>query len=118
MRFRYRPHRDEDDPDSDPVVLTLSPEAFFARYLPHLPLPRLQQLRAYGLYGPAQRARLEHARTALGQPAIAEPKPLTPPEFLARFRHTPEAARCPRCGALLLFVSLTEHGPDPPTAMH
>ncbi len=78
----------------------------------------MQQLRAYGLYGPAQRARLERARTALGQPALEAPKPLSPREFLARFRHTPEAARCPRCGALLLFVSLLNHGPGPPPTLH
>ena len=117
VRFRYRPHGDEQDA-GELVVMSLSPEDFFGRYLAHLPLPRLQAVRAYGLYGPAQRARLERARAALGQPAIEEPKPLTPREFLARFRRTPESARCPRCGALLLIVSLLEHGPGPPPTMH
>ena len=118
VRFRYHPHRDEDDPGDRPLVMTLSPEAFFARYLAHLPLPRLQALRAYGLYGPAQRARLERARAALGQPAIERPKPLTPQDFLARFRQTPESACCPRCAAPLLFVSRLAHGPAPPPALH
>ena len=42
VRFRYQPHRDEDDPASDPVVMQLTPEAFLARYLAHLPQPGLQ----------------------------------------------------------------------------
>jgi hypothetical protein len=118
VRFRYWPHRDEDETHAKPLVLSLRPEEFFGRYLAHLPVPRLQGLRAYGLYGPAQRARLERARATLGQPAIEESKPLTPPQFLARFRHTSDAARCPRCGALLLIVSLLEHGPGPPPTLH
>ena len=118
VRFRYHPHRDEDDAGAEALVMTLSPEDFLGRYLPHLPLPRLQQLRAYGLYGPAQRARLERARAALGQPPIEEPKPLNPQDFLARFRQTPESARCPRCGAALLFVSPLAHGPGPPLTRH
>jgi hypothetical protein len=115
VRFRYSPHRDEENGGANPIVLRLAPEAFLARYLAHLPVPRLQQLRAYGLYGPRQRPRLAHARAALGQPPIEEPKALTPADFLARFRHSPESTRCPRCGAPLYFVSHLAHGPAPPT---
>jgi hypothetical protein len=115
VRFRYSPHRDEADGGAAPIVLRLAPEAFLARYLAHLPVPRLQQLRAYGLYGARARPALDRARAALGQPPIAEPKPLRPQDFLARFRHTPESTRCPRCGAALLFVSHLAHGPAPPT---
>ena len=42
VAFRYRPHRDEDDAGEDCVVMTLTPEAFLARYLAHIPVPRLQ----------------------------------------------------------------------------
>ena len=117
VRFRYSPHRDEEDGGAAPIVMTLSPEAFFARYLPHIPVPRLQTARGYGLYGVRARPALDRARTALGQPPIQEPKPLSPQDFLARFRHTPESTRCPRCGAALLFVSHLAHGPAPP-ALH
>jgi hypothetical protein len=114
VRFRYRPHRDEDDPSSDTAVMTLAPEAFLARYLAHLPQPGLQTVRGYGLYGPRAGAALDRARTALGQPPVIEPAPLNPEAFLARFRETADASRCARCGAPLYFASLIAHGPAPP----
>ena len=49
MRFRYSPHRDEADGGANPIVMTLDPEAFLARYLAHIPVPRLQAARGYGL---------------------------------------------------------------------
>ena len=115
VRFRYRPHRDEADGGSAPLVMTLDAEAFLARYLAHLPVPRLQALRGYGLYGSHAGAALDRARAALGQPPIEETQPLSAEDFLARFRKTPETSRCPRCGAALLFVSHLAHGPGPPT---
>jgi len=118
VRFRYYPHRDEEDTGAKSMVMTLSPAAFFARYLPHLPQPRVQALRAWGLYAPAQRLRLQRARAALGQPPVEDPLPLTPEQFIARFARTPEAARCPRCGAPLRLASLIAHGPAPPAPVH
>ena len=118
VRFRYAPHRDEDDPSSDPVVMTLTPDAFLARYLTHLPQPGLQSVRGYGLYGLRAGARLDRARAALGQPPVIEPTALTVEAFLARFDRTPAADTCPRCGARLRFLSLPAHGPAPPPAPH
>lgn len=118
VRFRYSPHRDEADGGAEPLVMALDPEAFLARYLQHVPPPRLQGVRGYGLYGPRAGAALDRARAALGQPAVEEPKPLRVEDFLARFRHAPEPARCVRCGAPLLFVSLIAHGPAPPPLLH
>jgi len=118
VRFRYRPHRDEDDCSSDPVVMRLTPEAFLARYLAHLPQPGLQSVRGYGLYGSRAGARLDRARAALGQPPVPEPEPLTVEAFLARFERTPAADTCVRCGARLRFVPLINHGPAPPPALH
>lgn len=118
VRFRYRPHRDEADGGAEPVELTLRPEDFLARYLQHLPLPRLQALRGYGLYAPAPRARLARARAALGQAPIPEVEPLTLERFLARFPSTPESSRCPRCNAPLIFSAIASHGPGPPRTLH
>ena len=114
VRFRYRPHRDEDDGAEESVVLDLTPEAFFARYLAHLPQPGSQTVRGYGLYGQRAGERLDQARATLGQPPAIEPAPLGVEEFLARFKHTPAAAHCARCGARLRFVPLIPHGPAPP----
>jgi hypothetical protein len=118
VRFRYQPHRDEDDPSSDPVVMTLTPDAFLARYLAHLPQPGFQTVRGYGLYGSRAGARLDWARAALGQPPVIEPAPLGVEAFLARFDRTPAATTCIRCGARLRFVPLLAHGPAPPPAPH
>ena len=117
VRFRYRPHRDEDDASGAFVVMTLEPAAFLARYLTHLPQPGLQTVRGYGLYGQRAGTRLDQARAALDQPPVIEPEPLAVEEFLARFKRTPAADRCARCGARLRFVSLIAHGsaPPPPT---
>ena len=119
VRFRYRPHRDAGDGADASVVLNLTPEAFFARYLAHLPQPGAQTVRGYGLYGQRAGARLDRARAALGQPPALEPAPLGVEEFLARFDRTPATATCMRCGARLRFVPLIPHGPaPPPPALH
>ncbi len=118
VRFRYSPHRDETEGVTEPIVMTLTPEAFLARYLTHIPVPRLQVARGYGLYGPRAGRALDRARAALGQPPLEPPEPLTPVDFLARFRQTPQTSRCPRCGAPLQFASLIAHGPAPPPPLH
>lgn len=118
VRFRYRPHRDEDDAGGDVLTLSLEPDAFLARYLAHLPQPGAQTVRGYGLYGQRAGAPLDQARAALGQAPAEEPPALRVEEFLARFRQTADAARCPRCGASLRFVSLIAHGPAPPHPLH
>ena len=116
--FRYTPHRDEDDASTEPVLMSLSPQAFLDRYLTHLAPPRLQTVRGYGLYGPRQRAALDQARTALGQPPVRETDALDAPQFLARFEQVPPAARCPRCNSILLFVSALPRGTGPPQTLH
>jgi hypothetical protein len=100
------------------MTLNLSAEAFLSRYLAHVPVPRLQVLRGYGLYGQRQSARLNTARTALGQPAVEEPPVLLVEEFLARFKHTPEPASCPHCGAPLLYSSPISRATGPPALPH
>ena len=116
VRFRYRPHRDEGEGES--VVLDLTPDAFLARYLAHLPQPAAQSVRGYGLYAQRAGAALDRARAALGQPPVIEPAALAVEEFLARFDRTPAAATCAQCGARLRFVPLLAHGPAPPPTLH
>ncbi len=118
VSFRYRPHRDEDDAGADSVIMNLTPEAFLSRYLAHIPVPRLQAVRGYGLYGQRQGERLDTARAALGQRAVEEPQTLRVEDFLARFRQPIEPARCPRCGSPLLFASALAHGKAPPRVLH
>jgi len=118
VRFRYTPHREENEGASQPMLMTLSPEAFLDRYLAHVAPPRLQCVRGYGLYGARQRAGLDAARAALGQAPVEQPEPLSAPRFLARFAQTTQGSRCPRCAALLVFAQALPHGTGPPPSLH
>jgi hypothetical protein len=118
VSFRYRPHSDEDDAGGEAITLNLSAEAFLSRYLAHIPVPRLQAVRGYGLYGQRQSTRLNAARATLGQPTVEEPPTLRVEDFLAHFKHTLEPASCPRCGAPLLFSSPIGRATGPPAPLH
>ncbi|MGZ5719991.1 MAG: IS91 family transposase [Burkholderiales bacterium] len=118
VAFRYRPHRDEDDAGENCRIMTLTPEAFLARYLAHIPVPRLQTLRGYGLYAQRATAALDRARAAIGQAPVAPPQPVTAMQFIARFCDTQNTNRCPTCGAFLLFASILAHATGPPTLLH
>jgi len=118
VAFRYRPHRDEDDAGEATRVMTLAAHAFLTRYLAHLPVPRLQTIRGYGLYGPRQALALDQARACLGQPAVEEPTPLSATQFISRFAGSDDTGRCPRCGALLTFTSILRYETGPPSTLH
>jgi hypothetical protein len=118
IAFRYRPHRDEDDAGADTLVMRLPPEAFLQRYLAHIPVPRLQTVRGYGLYGTRAGTQLNRARAAIGQAPVEEPQPLSAPQFIARFERTDQASRCPICGAQLLYASIIAHATGPPPLLH
>jgi len=117
--FRYTPHRDEDDVATGSVLMHLSPDQFFARYLPHVPSPGLHSVRAYGLYAHTQRQRLDRARQHLGQaPVVEPPAPLSAQAFLARFANAFIGTHCPRCGRALIELPLPTHATGPPPLLH
>jgi hypothetical protein len=118
ISFRYRPHRDEDDADSGPQLMRLTPDAFLSRYLTHVPPPGLQTLRAYGLYAHTQRQLLDQAREHLGQPPVQTPEPITPQAFLAGFANARLNTHCPRCGRALITIPVQNHATGPPPAPH
>ena len=118
VAFRYQPHRDENDPDTGPQLMRLTPDAFLSRYLAHLPPPGLQCLRAYGLYAHIQRTRLDCAREHLGQAPVQTPEPITPQAFLARFPNAHSRTHCPHCGHALIAVALNFNATGPPTLLH
>jgi len=118
ISFRYCPHRDEHDTTRGAQLMRLTPEAFFSRYLAHVPPPGVQSLRAYGLYAHTQRTLLDQARQHLGQPPVETPEPITPQAFLARFVNAPLNTHCPRCGHALITVPLSTHATGPPPLPH
>ena len=118
VAFHYRPHRDEDDAGEDCLVMTLNPEAFLNRYLAHIPVPRLQTVRGYGLYGQRAGTALNRARAAIGQQPVKAPEAVSATQFITRFAHSTDTGRCPHCGALLVFTSIIRNGTGPPPALH
>jgi hypothetical protein len=89
--FRYRDRRGRKRPKWRPITLPV--EEFLDRLFQHVPVPGLQMVRAYGLYGRHQRAALQHCRLQL-HPGWQEPPPAAPAGSEA----------CPRCGAALVVV--------------
>lgn len=116
--FVYRPHGEEDQDAAPQAFMRLSPERFFARYLPHLPTPGLQRVRAYGLYAHTQRARLDRARSQLGQAPVAPPPPLSPQAFLQRIVPAATPFACPRCGRAFITEAFRQHATGPPNLPH
>ena len=102
--FRYRDRRGRHCPKWRPMTLPV--QEFLDRLFQHVPVPGLQMVRAYGLYGRHQRAALQRCRLQL-QPGWQQPPP------------APAAAeRCPRCGAtLVVVVSRTPVPPRPYSQM-
>lgn len=118
ITLRYHPHRDEADAAGGPQLMRLTPDAFFSRYLAHVPSPGMQSLRAYGLYAHTQRPRLDRARENLAQAPVQTPAALTAQAFLARFANARLNTHCPRCGHALITVPLPTHATGPPPLPH
>ncbi len=116
--FSYRPHGKADDHTSQQAFMRLTPDQFFARYLAHLPTPRVQSVRAYGLYAPTQRAKLDRAREQLGQAPVERPPPLTPQAFLERFANAAPSLQCPTCRRPLITQTLPRYATGPPNLLH
>ena len=85
----------------------LNSETFIQRLLSHVPEKGTHVVRAYGLFHPNCRHKLNHARAQLGQP---EYEPLTQlpdaHELLWRMFPNWEENLCPWCGAVLRTVSV------------
>jgi len=116
--FSYLPHGKDGDRTTKQVFMRLTPDQFFARYLAHLPTPGVQSVRAYGLYAPTQRARLDRAREQLDQAPVAIPPPLTPQAFLERFGKGAPCLHCPICGRAFITQTLPRYATGPPTLLH
>jgi len=99
-------------------TFALPAETFLGRLLSHVPEKGTHLVRAYGLFHPNCRGKLDAARAQLGQPAY---QPLTdlPPaqELLQRMFPAWDANRCPRCGALLRTVAVFHRGQAPPMGL-
>lgn len=96
----------------------LTAETFIQRLLSHVPERGTHVVRAYGLFHPNCRGKLDAARAQLGQPPY-EPFTTLPPahELLQRMVPDWDGNRCPRCGAVLRTVYVSHRAQAPPWRM-
>jgi hypothetical protein len=96
-------------------TFSLTAETFIQRLLSHVPAKGTHVVRAYGLFHPNCRGKLDDARAQLDQPAY-EPLTELPPAHELLLRMFPDWAgnRCPRCGAVLQTVYVSHRAQAPP----
>jgi len=98
----------------DQRVFRLEADKFISRLLSHVPEKGTHLVRAYGLFHPNCRGKLDDARAQLGQPPY---QPLTElphaQELLCRMFPDWDGVLCPVCGAVLrtVYVHHRDHGP-------
>jgi hypothetical protein len=82
-------------------TMTLPVKQFIQRYLLHVPVPKSQTVRYYGLYSPGYKDALEKCRKVFGQLPVEETEFLSWQEFCdGRGEEHPEL--CPQCGKRLV----------------
>ena len=111
VTFRYGNHRHLDARGQPRAQdLTLSVADFLDRWSAHVPLPGVHTVRAWGLYAPTQRPRLQHCRQQLPDPTpapAADGKDL-PPQPGAPWH------RCPVCHLPLVVALVVPRAGAPP----
>lgn len=110
-------YRDNQDPDEGGKgkrkVMVLSVSDFVQRLLLHVPVPMMQTVRSYGVYGHAQKEDLALCRKQLGQPPVEEVKRIDWESYCAE-RGDKHPERCPVCGGPLLCTMIFHRGHAPP----
>jgi Putative transposase/Transposase zinc-binding domain len=114
VTFTYRARQEEATAASASLQrMTLPVADFLQRWLLHVPVPQTRVVRGYGLYHHTHAEALAVCRTALGQPPVETPVPLTWQTVCApRGEAHPE--RCPTCGQLLVCTGVIPRGGAPP----
>jgi hypothetical protein len=96
----YTDHRDHER-----KKLALTPQHFIQRLLWHIPEPRQQRVRYYGLYHPKKEEIRGQCREHLGQEPEQEPEFLDWQSYLERIGK-PQPTRCPECNARLITTEI------------
>ena len=96
-----------------PQRMTLPVADFLQRWLLHVPVPQTRVVRCYGLYHQTHAEALAVCHTALGQPPVETPGPLTWQTVCAR-RGEAHPERCPTCGQRLVCTGVIPRGGAPP----
>ena len=102
ITYRYYAH--DDNPDGKKrhaTDLTLTHEAFIARYLNHIPPSGQHVVRAYGGYANAKLPTLNVLREQFAQPPVTPPPVITALCFYAQVTGKTLPTCCSQCGAAL-----------------
>ena len=114
VTFRYHDNGDRTaDGKGKLKRMSLPVSDFMQRVLLHVPAPRMQGVRFYGLYHHTQSAGLSRCRAALGQGPVEEPEEMGWQEYCAQ-RGEAHPERCPRCGQRLVFTGIIARSGSPP----
>jgi hypothetical protein len=100
INLSYTDHRDHER-----KKLALTPQHFIQRLLWHIPEPRQQRVRYYGLYHPKKEEIRGQCREHLGQEPEQEPEFLDWQSYLERIGK-PQPTRCPECNARLITTEI------------
>lgn len=105
VKFRFKDYKAAEDGGKKHQEMELPVDDFLQRLMRHVPEPRRNMVRSYGLYAGRRRQDLDRCREQVGQ----EPVPKVPDrdwqEILAKFDDN-NYGRCPVCGARLVLRSL------------
>jgi hypothetical protein len=97
------------------AAMTLAIDDFIPRLLLHVPAPRTQVVRFYGLYHHSKAASLALCRAHLGQPPVEIPARLDWQAYCAQ-RGDDHPERCPTCGQQLVLSAIIPRGGAPPAS--
>ena len=109
VTFRLRPTKQQ--PNRKKLTLLIGD--FIRRLLLHIPVPRAQYVRSFGLYANTCREKLKKARTLIGQMPARKPKPLRWQDILKRFTGK-DPERCPLCAKPLIQIPILPYAHAPP----
>jgi hypothetical protein len=114
VSFKYYNNHDKDESGRGKAdIMTLSAEQFLQRLFLHVPPPRMQTVRSYGLYANTKAEVLDRCRHQLGQGPVEKPERLGWQDYWAGQddRH-PEC--CPICGKRLIAGAIIAPQPQRP----
>lgn len=107
VTFRYKDYRAADSGSEQHQVMELPLDEFQRRLMSHIPEPRRNRVRYYGLYAGRRQADLNRCRDLVGQEPVAEVAARDCQEILDKFG-VQNYGRCPVCGAKLVIRAIIE----------
>lgn len=114
VRFDYRDNRDQNaDGKGKKKVMALPLDQFIQRLLLHVPVPKRQGVRSYGLYSPSRTDDLSWCRKQIGQPPAEEIAFMDWGSYCAE-RGEKHPEKCPTCGRPLVSTAIFYRGQAPP----